>query len=111
MDVGSCLRDRSAFTTRRTQPFSYGMLYGMLYGNKKAHPIWMSITKRNSLYFKKIALFEKSEKYFSESLMESISHINTASYSSYPDGHSHHTWIPFLLVKGLEYSQMTDAYA
>lgn len=64
MNVGPCLRDRSAFTTRRTTPFSYGMLYGMLYGNKKAHPIWMSITKRNPLYFKKIALFEKKKNIF-----------------------------------------------
>lgn len=56
MIVGPCLRDRGAFTTRQNSLISYGKLYGFIHGNKKCPSSRTSIKKRNSLFFKGIAL-------------------------------------------------------
>lgn len=38
MNVGSCLRDKSAFTTRQNGHVSYGEVYGKTCGNIKSSP-------------------------------------------------------------------------
>lgn len=38
MNVGSCLRDKSAFTTRQNGHVSYGEIYGKTCGNIKSSP-------------------------------------------------------------------------
>lgn len=60
----------------------------------KSRPFQINKTIRNPLYFRRIALFEKSEINFSESLRESINGINVVSDNSNPADHSYHALIP-----------------
>lgn len=39
MDVGSCLRGKSAFTTHQNSLISYGEFYGKTYGSAKIPPL------------------------------------------------------------------------
>jgi len=60
MNVGSYLRGKSTFTTHPNRHVSYGELYGKTYGNIKSPSFSDEHNKRNPLYVKRIALFEKS---------------------------------------------------
>ena len=43
MNVGSCLRDRSAFTFCQNHQFFYGKLCGIIYGNQECPQFLASI--------------------------------------------------------------------
>lgn len=105
---------RAFVTKARSQPAKTAMFFmesfmEKLMGTSKYHPIQVSKIKRNPLYFKRIALFEKVEKYFSESLGESMKGINVVSDNLNPDDHSHHTLTPYLLRVSVGYPQRKDA--